>query len=163
MQQKDNPVALDSELTQPEIPLLSDIVLPYVELLEEDVSHFPSIDSELAAIEEDDFALESLAEDSAALAELEIEDSYNYDDSEETIPATGPVRLSVPQPDIVITAIRTALHQKLSKEMSDLISPVLEQTIEQVTEVIHNELTQKLEARISSLIQQELDKQFGKE
>jgi hypothetical protein len=47
--------------------------------------------------------------------------------------------------------------------MSDLISPVLEQTIEQVTEVIHNELTQKLEARISLLIQQELDKQFGKE
>lgn len=165
MSHKKEPLALDSELNQQEIPLLSDIVLPDIDLKEEDAEQRTlSIDSELALIEEDDFALQSLAEDGAALAELEAEESYDYDDSEEAVTAVdaGPIRLAVPQPDIVINAIRHELHKKLSKEMSELISPVLDQTIEQITEVIHTELTQTLEARISVLIQQELDKQFGK-
>ncbi|MCF6282358.1 MAG: hypothetical protein L3J28_09135 [Candidatus Polarisedimenticolaceae bacterium] len=158
------PLELNNEFKQAEIPLLSDVVLPYIELGEEDITQpISSFISELAAIEEDDLALQSVAEDRAALAEIGAEDSYDYSDDEDEEVAAGPVRLSVPQHDVVVKAIRGVLHQKLSKEMSDLIAPVLEQTIEQITEVIHNELSQTLETRISTLIQQELDKQFGKE
>ncbi len=166
MPHKKEPLESDSELNQQEIPLLSDIVQLDDDLREEDVAQRTlSIDSELALIEEDDFALQSLAEDGAALAKLEAEESYNYDDSEEAVSVAdaAPIRLAVPQPDIVINAIRDELHKKLSKEMSELISPVLDQTIEQMAEVIRSELTQTLESRISTLIQQELDKQFSKQ
>jgi hypothetical protein len=172
MEKKDNPLEIDSKLNSQEVPLLSDIVPSYVELSEKDIAEYtPSIDSELAAIEEDDLALQSVAEDEVALTEMAFEDSYDYSDGDgddgdgdgdESELGSGPFKLSVPQPDIVINAIRSELHKKLSKEMNELISPVLEQTIAQVTEVIRSEVSQTLEARISTLIQQELDKQFGK-
>lgn len=164
----------DAELKQTEpqgeIPLLDDIVLPYVDLEEEDAAQPATlIDSDLAGIEEgeDDLALESLAEEDRALTENAVDDSYDYGDEDEAAHEPVAAGFLIPQHDVVIKAIKNTLYQQLSKEMTGLIAPVMEQAIEQATQQIaqqiNDELTYSLEERISALIQQELDKQFDKE
>lgn len=151
---------------QDEIPLLEDIVipyadLPYVDLDEDEVEHLTAtVDSEMAGIEEDvdDLALINLANDDQVLAELIGNDSYDYDDMEESDAVSS--GFALPQHDVVIAAIRATLQQQLAKEMSELIAPVLEQTIQQFSQQIRHEISDSMEGRIAELIQQELDKQF---